>query len=84
MSAFEDADAAFAACTPSLKFLKPPLLLFLFALFARGPAGGDRDALHPHPLGRRFVSGRKKSGIGRNRSRRAAELLHVLLQRGKQ
>ena len=57
MPAFENTDAAFTAGAPLLKFLKPPLLLPLFACGALSVVARNRDPADSHLMGLGFVSG---------------------------
>ena len=57
MPTFENTDAAFTACAPLLKFLKPPLLLPLFACGTLRVVARNRDPADSHLMGLGFVSG---------------------------
>src|ERR1700736_312556 len=78
MPAFENADAAFTACAPFLKFLEPTLLLSLLSGGALGVMAGNRYPDDPHLLGLGFVSGGKESGIRRHSLRSVSELFDML------
>src|SRR5260370_19324379 len=80
MSAFENTDATFTACTPFLKLLEPTLLLSLFSGGALGVIAGNRYPADPHLFGLGFVSGGKKSWICRHALCSVSELFHMLLQ----
>src|SRR5260370_5921784 len=80
MSAFENTDATFTACTPFLKLLEPTLLLSLFSGGALGVMAGNRYPADPHLFGLGFVSGGKESGICRHSLGSVSELFDMLLQ----
>jgi len=61
-----------------------PLLLLCLASLAGRAGGADGDSFHAHLLRCRFVGRGEESRIGRERIRRVAKLLNVLLDRGNQ